>query len=410
MIRAMEHWLRGGDTAFCPGCGHGILLGAILRAVDELKLDPRNSFVSGIGCAAWIPSPNIKADTLHTLHGRAVAYATGAKLVQPDLTVMVVSGDGDLSSIGGNHLIHAARRDLDLNVVCANNQIYGMTGGQTAPTTPMGGQRDHRDGNRYPSLRPVRLVRAAGAGFAARGSVPQPRQLIDQIGKALRRPGSPSWRPSRRAPPSSAGATGSTRRRRPWTRCGATARTGWRSAKRGRARWTCCSWGSTPMATHRARHPLRRTRRPGRRARGPRPWSSRRGGRPVRVRCQQLRRAGTRVGRPGRDAPLGRAHRLPSHGRRRPPVASSQDGYETCKDRVTEGGLVLYDSGLVKTADSGLKHLGFDVAAVARDELHSAQVANVIWVGVVAVATGWLGDDALREAIRLRVPERFLEA
>ena len=90
-------------------------------------------------------------------------------------------------------------------------------------------------------------------------------------------------------------------------------------------------------------------------------------------------------------------------------VALSQDGYETCRDRVTEGGLVLYDSGLVKTADSGLKQLGFDVAAVARDELHSAQVANVIWVGVVAGATGWLGDDALREAIRLRVPERFLE-
>jgi 2-oxoglutarate ferredoxin oxidoreductase subunit gamma len=90
-------------------------------------------------------------------------------------------------------------------------------------------------------------------------------------------------------------------------------------------------------------------------------------------------------------------------------VALSQDGYETCRDRVTEGGLVLFDSGLVKPADAGLKQLGFDVAAVARDELHSAQVANVVWVGVVAGATGWLGDDALREAMRLRVPERFLE-
>lgn len=90
-------------------------------------------------------------------------------------------------------------------------------------------------------------------------------------------------------------------------------------------------------------------------------------------------------------------------------VALSQDGYETCKDRLKEGGLVLYDSGLVKPDEAGLKQLGFNVAAVARDELKSAQVANVVWVGVVAGATGWLGDEALREAVRLRVPERFLE-
>jgi 2-oxoglutarate ferredoxin oxidoreductase subunit gamma len=90
-------------------------------------------------------------------------------------------------------------------------------------------------------------------------------------------------------------------------------------------------------------------------------------------------------------------------------VALSQDGYETCRDRLTEGGLVLYDCGLVKPADEGPRQLGFDVAAVARDELTSAQVANVVWVGVVAGATGWLRDEALREAVRLRVPERFLE-
>jgi 2-oxoglutarate ferredoxin oxidoreductase subunit gamma len=90
-------------------------------------------------------------------------------------------------------------------------------------------------------------------------------------------------------------------------------------------------------------------------------------------------------------------------------VALSQDGYESCKDGVNEGGLVLYDSGLVKPGETGLRQLGFDVAAVARDELKSAQVANVVWVGVVGGATGWIGDDALREAVRLRVPERFLE-
>jgi len=114
MTRAMEKYLRPEieTTPFCPGCGHGILMGSILRAIDGASLNiDRVLFVSGIGCASWIPSPHFQADTLHTLHGRAIAYATGAKLVNPDLTVFVISGDGDLSSIGGNHLIHAARRN-----------------------------------------------------------------------------------------------------------------------------------------------------------------------------------------------------------------------------------------------------------------------------------------------------------
>ena len=105
-------------TPFCPGCGHGILMGAVLRAIAELEYDMKQMlFASGIGCAAWIPSPHFKADTLHTLHGRAIAYATGAKLFNPKLKVMVISGDGDLSSIGGNHLIHTARRNIDMTVV-----------------------------------------------------------------------------------------------------------------------------------------------------------------------------------------------------------------------------------------------------------------------------------------------------
>lgn len=90
-------------------------------------------------------------------------------------------------------------------------------------------------------------------------------------------------------------------------------------------------------------------------------------------------------------------------------LALSQEGYEACRDRLREGGLVLYDRGLVKTADEGPRQQGYDVAAVARDELDSTQVANVIWVGVAAAVTGWIGDGALREAVRLRVPERFLE-
>jgi len=187
MSRAMEHWLRGPATAFCPGCGHGILLGALVRALDELKVDRKKLlFVSGIGCAAWIPSPNIKADTLHTLHGRAVAYATGAKLARPELTVIVISGDGDLTSIGGNHLIHAARRNLDLTVICANNSIYGMTGGQTASTTPIGARSaTDPQGNRFRPFDLCRLVLAAGAQYAARWPVTRPRPLIDSIKKAI---------------------------------------------------------------------------------------------------------------------------------------------------------------------------------------------------------------------------------
>jgi 2-oxoglutarate/2-oxoacid ferredoxin oxidoreductase subunit beta len=190
MTRAMEQYLRKGlkGTAFCPGCGHGILLGAILRAVDRLGIPKRDLlFVSGIGCAAWIPSPNIGADTLHTLHGRAIPFATGAKLANPKLTTIIASGDGDLTSIGGNHLIHAARRDLDVTVICANNQIYGMTGGQTASTTPVG-TRTATDpaGNVFRPFDVCALVKAAGARYAARYPVTRPAELIDAIEKAIR--------------------------------------------------------------------------------------------------------------------------------------------------------------------------------------------------------------------------------
>jgi 2-oxoglutarate ferredoxin oxidoreductase subunit beta len=189
MARDMQRYLRDGlgVTTFCAGCGHGILMGAILRAVDQLGLDQQKMlFVSGIGCAAWIPSPHFKADTLHTLHGRAVAYAVGAKVANPELEVMVISGDGDLSSIGGNHLIHAARRGHDLAVICANNEIYGMTGGQSASTTPLGARTTTSpQGNVYPPFDLVSLVRAAGAGYAARWPVSRPRRLIDSIKKAV---------------------------------------------------------------------------------------------------------------------------------------------------------------------------------------------------------------------------------
>lgn len=174
-------------TPFCPGCGHGILLSAVLRAIAELEYDLKNMvFVSGIGCAAWIPSPHFKADTLHTLHGRAIAYATGAKLFNPKLKIMVISGDGDLSAIGGNHLIHAARRNMDLTVVCANNGIYGMTGGQMASTTPVGARTATTPkGNEEPPFDLCRLVEAAGATFVARQPVSTPVPLTRTLKKAI---------------------------------------------------------------------------------------------------------------------------------------------------------------------------------------------------------------------------------
>ncbi|MCX5907966.1 MAG: thiamine pyrophosphate-dependent enzyme [Deltaproteobacteria bacterium] len=174
-------------TTFCPGCGHGILMGAVLRALDELEYDMKHVlFVSGIGCASWIPSPHFKADTLHTLHGRAIAYATGAKLYNPKLKVMVVSGDGDLSAIGGNHLIHAARRNIDMTVVCANNAIYGMTGGQAASTTPVGSRTSTTPKGKLE--RPFdlcKLVEAAGATFVARQPVATPIPLTRTLKKAI---------------------------------------------------------------------------------------------------------------------------------------------------------------------------------------------------------------------------------
>jgi 2-oxoglutarate ferredoxin oxidoreductase subunit beta len=178
-------------TTTCPGCGIGTVSQAILRAIDELQLDIDDFiFVSGIGCSAWIPSPFYNADTLHTTHGRPVAFATGVKLGLPDKQVMVVSGDGDLTAIGGNHLIHAARRNIDLTVVLVNNGIYGMTGGQTAPTTPRGiktitspyGVMEY-DFDISP------MIVAAGASYVARWTTNHPRQMSRSIKKGIQKKG-----------------------------------------------------------------------------------------------------------------------------------------------------------------------------------------------------------------------------
>ena len=178
-------------TTTCPGCGIGTGSQAILRAIDELGLNMDDFvFVSGIGCSAWIPSPFYNEDTLHTTHGRPIAFATGVKLGLPDKHVMVVSGDGDLTAIGGNHLIHAARRNINLTVVLVNNGIYGMTGGQAAPTTPRGiktitspyGTMEH-DFDISP------MVVAAGAALVARWTTYHPRQMTRSIKKGIQKKG-----------------------------------------------------------------------------------------------------------------------------------------------------------------------------------------------------------------------------
>jgi len=179
------------STANCPGCGNGILAQAILQAIDELGLTLEDFvFVSGIGCSAWIPSPSFFADVLHTTHGRPIAFATGIKAAMPDKHVMVISGDGDLTAIGGNHLIHAARRNIAMTVFCVNNGIYGMTGGQVAPTTPIGANTVTTPfGNAENPFDICRLVEGAGATFVARWTTYQPRQIVKTAKKAIQKKG-----------------------------------------------------------------------------------------------------------------------------------------------------------------------------------------------------------------------------
>jgi len=179
-------------TVFCPGCGIGIVMKALFTAFDELGIYPLDKyvFVSGIGCSAWMPSPYIKADTIHTLHGRAIPVATGLKLSRPELEVIVVGGDGDIAGIGGNHLIHAARRNMDILTIMINNQVYGMTGGQLAPTTPQGFRTPTTPyGNIEYPLDTCQLVAAAGANYVARWTVTHFKQLKESFKKALKKKG-----------------------------------------------------------------------------------------------------------------------------------------------------------------------------------------------------------------------------
>lgn len=175
---------------FCAGCGNGIVMNTFFKGMELANIDFENIvLVSGIGCSSRIPG-YVKCDSLHTTHGRPIAFATGLKLGNPELDVVVFTGDGDAAAIGGNHLIHGARRNIDLTVICINNNIYGMTGGQISPTSPRGS---------YGSTAPygaietpfdlAELVKAAGASYVARWTTAHPLQLANSIRRGLENKG-----------------------------------------------------------------------------------------------------------------------------------------------------------------------------------------------------------------------------
>jgi 2-oxoglutarate ferredoxin oxidoreductase subunit beta len=171
-------------NVWCAGCGIGTVMGAIIRAIDKLQL-PQDDvvMVSGIGCSSRMPV-YVDFNTLHTTHGRPLAFATGVKLAKPHLKVIIITGDGDALAIGGNHFIHACRRNIDLTTVLINNFTYGMTGGQVAPTTPfMKYGTTAPYGNRERGFDIAKLAIAAGAPFVARGTVyhvVQLQKLVEQ--------------------------------------------------------------------------------------------------------------------------------------------------------------------------------------------------------------------------------------
>ncbi len=177
-------------NVWCSGCGIGLVMGALIRAVDRLGLAKDDvAVVSGIGCAGRMPV-YLDFNTMHTTHGRALAFATGLKLAQPRLHVIVVMGDGDALAIGGNHFIHAARRNIDLTAIVVNNSIYGMTGGQYSPTTPIGSRATTAPYGNVEQPAPVcELAIAAGATFVARSTVYHANELDRYIERGIAKKG-----------------------------------------------------------------------------------------------------------------------------------------------------------------------------------------------------------------------------
>jgi 2-oxoglutarate/2-oxoacid ferredoxin oxidoreductase subunit beta len=175
---------------WCPGCGHGTVTGALMRAIARLGLDKNKvCIVSGIGCSSRAVG-YLDFDTVHTAHGRALAFATGIKLARPELKVVVMTGDGDCTAIGGNHFIHAARRNIDITTIVMNNDIYGMTGGQYSPMTPKGMYGTTAPyGNLERSFDLCELAASAGATYVGRATSFHVTLLIDLIAAALQNKG-----------------------------------------------------------------------------------------------------------------------------------------------------------------------------------------------------------------------------
>jgi 2-oxoglutarate ferredoxin oxidoreductase subunit beta len=175
---------------YCVGCGNGTVINCTLSAVDQVGWKKEETvFVSGIGCSSRAPG-YIVTDSLHTTHGRAIAFATGIKMANPDLRVIVFTGDGDLAAIGGNHFIHACRRNIDLTVVCMNNMIYGMTGGQGSPTTPPGALSTTTPyGSGEAAFDLCGLAAAAGANYVARYTSYHVKELTRAVRGGLENPG-----------------------------------------------------------------------------------------------------------------------------------------------------------------------------------------------------------------------------
>jgi len=175
---------------WCPGCGIGIMLGALIRAIDRIGYEKDEVvLVSGIGCSGRLPV-YVDFNTLHTTHGRALTFATGVKLAKPSLKVIAIMGDGDAVAIGGNHFIHSARRNIDVTAIIVNNSIYGMTGGQYSPTTPYGMRSSTTIySNIEQDFKISELAVTAGAVFVGRGTVYHAKLLDSLIEKAILKEG-----------------------------------------------------------------------------------------------------------------------------------------------------------------------------------------------------------------------------
>ena len=191
-MRDYERYIRYRTfpTPWCPGCGDGIILKAIAMAFSELKIQPEDIVVvAGIGCSGRMPT-FFNTNTLHTTHGRALTYATGIKLARPDKTVVVISGDGDALAIGGNHLIHAARRNIGIKMIMVNNGVYAMTGGQVSPLTPQKFITETTPyGNIEPKFDTINLLIASKASFVARETINRLIPLKQIIKKSFQHKG-----------------------------------------------------------------------------------------------------------------------------------------------------------------------------------------------------------------------------